>query len=76
MDKQEAQSKAIHAKVRKSPNQDYRGRVERFRAAGGDEKYVNVKKKALARRDEVSVTQGNKRITGSAAPKVADNYPL
>lgn len=30
-------------------NQEYRERVKRHREAGGDEKYVNVKRKAKAR---------------------------
>ena len=30
-------------------NQEYRERVKRHREAGGDEKYVNVKRKAQAR---------------------------
>lgn len=30
-------------------NQEYRGRVKRHLEAGGDPKYVNVKKKAQAR---------------------------
>jgi len=32
-------------------NQEYRERVKRHREAGGDEKYVNVKKKATARHE-------------------------
>lgn len=30
-------------------NQEYRGRVDRFLKAGGDPKYVNVKRKSEAR---------------------------
>lgn len=32
-------------------NQEYRNRVKRFLAAGGDSKYVNVKRKSKARHD-------------------------
>ena len=49
MNHTDAQNKAIHSGARKTPNQDYRGRVERHLAAGGDPKYVNVRKKAQAR---------------------------
>ena len=35
-------------------NQEYRERLKRHREAGGDEKYVNVKKKAQARHIEFS----------------------
>ncbi len=51
MNNSDAQHKALKAKMGKTPNQDYRGRVARHLAAGGDPKYVNVKKKAKARRD-------------------------
>ncbi len=39
-------------------NQDYRGRVKRHLEAGGDPKYVNVKKKAEKRHEMSSKMKG------------------
>ena len=47
-------------------NQEYRGRVKRFLEAGGDPKYVNVKKKAEVRHSAFSKSkalEGKKRTS-------------
>lgn len=42
-------------------NQDYRNRVKKHREAGGDEKYVNVKKKAEARHNALEKKKGGRK---------------
>lgn len=43
-------------------NQEYRGKVARHLAAGGDPKYVNVKAKSQARRESSHEKALNKKI--------------
>jgi len=51
-------------------NQEYRERVKRHREAGGDEKYVNVKRKADARHSKAKALQ----VMKDSHPKLHSAY--